>query len=228
MFTLCLQSQRPPSTISLQTTRPLDTSIAPSKKRVELLNFTLDTNCIIDVACNRSGAAAVRALSSAHVEGRANVALVAASASERQIGYAFLDNYADFKARIAALDLNHLPVLLPIFYWNIGFWDVGLWADAVMVERERSIHEVLFPSIPFEWTDFAAALGVPPDAIDIPEANRWRNCLCDRQMFWAHDHHRRDVFVTNDANFRKRLGRSEAFRTARIATPGEAVALIGQ
>jgi len=58
------------------------------------------------------------------------------------------------------------------------------------------------------------------------EAKRWRNAFCDRQMFWAHDHNCRGVFVTSDDNFQKRLGRPGAFRSAQIATPDEALALL--
>jgi hypothetical protein len=65
-----------------------------------------------------------------------------------------------------------------------------------MVERERSIHQSLFPSFPFAWPDFAAQIGIPPDTIKISGAKRWRNAFCDRQMFWSHDHNKRDIFIT--------------------------------
>jgi hypothetical protein len=46
--------------------------------------FTLDTNCIIDVAKKRPAARAVQALAEAHTAGRADVAVIAITASEKQ------------------------------------------------------------------------------------------------------------------------------------------------
>jgi hypothetical protein len=81
-----------------------------------MVSFTLDTNCIIDVAENRPGAAAIRALADAHAAGEADVALVAVSASERQPGDKYLDNFNVFQERLTALRLNHLTVLPSIAY----------------------------------------------------------------------------------------------------------------
>lgn len=51
-----------------------------------MLTFTLDTNCAIAIAIGegRPEAKAIRALADAHARGKANVALVAITASERQ------------------------------------------------------------------------------------------------------------------------------------------------
>jgi len=192
-----------------------------------MITFTLDTNCIIDLAENRPASGPVRALSAASADGRAHVALVAVSASERQQGDTYLENYEDFKARLASLQLDRLEILPTITYFGIGFWGVGLFGGtAEMTARERLIHETLFPTVPFSWPDFATQVGVSSESIRIPEAKRWRNAFCDRQMFWAHDHHRRDVFVTSDDNFRRRLNASQEFMSARIHTPEEALALL--
>jgi hypothetical protein len=191
-----------------------------------LVSFTLDTNCIIDLAEGRPGAAAIRALADAHASGRADVALVAVSASERQPGDSFLDNYTAFEARVASLGLGHLGVLPTIAHWNLGFWGIGIWATPAMADRERLIHEALFPSIPYAWPEFAAAQGISVDTVNVPEAKRWRNAFCDRQMFWAHDHDSRDVFVTSDENFAKRLGQSAHFCGARIAKPETAMSIL--
>lgn len=192
-----------------------------------MIAFTLDTNCIIDLAEDRAAAEAVRSLCDAAAEGRAQVAVVSVSASERQPGDAYLESYEDFKARLAALQLEHLEILPTITYWGIGFWGVGLFGGTDdMVARERLIHETLFPQVPFSWPDFAASKGISSETVRVPEAKRWRNAFCDRQMFWAHDHNRRDVFVTSDSNFRRRLSQSQDFRSARIATPDKAAMLL--
>ena len=191
-----------------------------------VLKFTLDTNCIIDLEENRPAATSVRALVAAHAAGLADVALVAVSASERQPGDVFLDNYHEFQLRIAKLGFAQLRILQPMLNWDAGFWDVGLYSDEEMIKLERSIHQTLFSSIAFEWAEFAANVGVPLDAIKSSAAKRWRNAFCDRQMFWAHLHNGRDVFVTSDADFRRKLSRSVEFSRKQIVTPGEAATML--
>src|SRR5262249_28602345 len=107
---------------------------APSRS---MLSFTLDTNCIIDVATNSPSACDVKRLVDAHSAGTADVALVAVSASERQLTDTYLHSYDDFEARLKDLGLSHLRILLPILYCDVGFWDKGLWADAAMECREQ-------------------------------------------------------------------------------------------
>lgn len=190
-----------------------------------MITFTLDTNCIIDLAEKRPAARHISALAKAHATRNADVALVAVSASERQRNDIYLSSYTDFERRVTDLGLAHLLILQPIAYSDIGFWGRGLWADEVMVDRERAIHNALFPHIPFSWPDFADSVGVSPDTINIPEAKRWRNAFCDRQMYWAHDHQSRDVFVTSDENFRNLIGLAD-FPNARVLPPDKAAKLL--
>lgn len=191
-----------------------------------MITFTLDTNCIIDLAENRPAAAGVRMLAALGAEGLANVALVSVSASERQLGDTYLESYDDFKNKLALLRIEHLEVLPTICYWGISFYGAALYSGADLVARERLIHETLFPTIPFLWSDFAESVGISAANMRAPDARRWRNAFCDRQMFWAHDYHRRDVFVTRDRNFRKRLSHSANFANVQIATPDEAARLV--
>jgi hypothetical protein len=191
-----------------------------------MLSFTLDTNCLIDILDDRPMATYVRALGEAHRAQTADVALVSISASERQRDQSALPTFTVFENRVAEAGLAHVQQLLPMAYWGLVYWDHCIWSDEEMGRRERLIHSILFPSIPFSWADFAAANKFDSNAVESWEARAWRNAFCDRQMFWAHDHHGRDVFVTSDANFRKRLNRSAEFATARIMTPMEAAALL--
>ena len=164
-----------------------------------MLTFTLDTNCIIALEKNETAAPAVRALVNAHERGTANVAVVAISASERQIGGQQLESFTEFQQRLVILGLGALEILPPIFYYDITFWDWCIWADDdAMVALERQIHEVLFPASPFLWTDFCAAGGLDPATAS---DSTWRNHKCDVLALWSHIHHARDVFVTNDGVF---------------------------
>ena len=193
-----------------------------------MASFTLDTNCIIDIDENRASAPFIMQLIEAHRNGDADVALVAVSASERQQGDRYLESYEEFRGRLNSLGLSDLPVLPTIAYWNIGFYGVGLYGgDPAMVSREREIQAILFPQIEFEWPQYASQIGLSSDDLASAKARRWRNAFCDRQMFWAHDHNKRDYFVTRDENFQRLIGRSE-FPDARIRSPSEAAKLIGK
>jgi len=122
--------------------------------RSTMLTFTLDTNCIIALENNEPAAHAIRALVDAHERYEANVAIVAISASERQMDRQQLKSFAEFQQRLATLGLGTLEILRPILYWDIAFWDWCLWADEEMLALERQIHEVLFPTVPFLWPDY--------------------------------------------------------------------------
>jgi hypothetical protein len=191
-----------------------------------MLTFTLDTNCIIDLAepAKRPAARHIRSLANAHADGVVDVALVAVSASERQQGDTYLESYTVFKQRVDTLGLSHIPILPAMGYYDISFWDMCLRADDKMEAREKEIHAVLFPNIQFAWPDYAQAYNLSVDDTSSPKARRWRNAFCDRQMFWAHDHNKRGFFVTSDAGFRK-IDRHPAFPNSQVVSPELAVGL---
>jgi hypothetical protein len=85
-------------------------------------------------------------------------------------------NYGDFRALLTALRLDHLETLAPLARSGMGFWDLSLWAGNEMVVLERQIHEVLFPHLEFEVTDYRRRRGLEAGPILPPE---WRNARCD-------------------------------------------------
>lgn len=134
--------------------------------------------------------------------------------------------YGDFVDRLKSLGLSDLQVLPTIAYWDIGFYGVGLYGgDPAMVSREREIQSVLFPGIEFEWPGYALKAGLSVHDLSNPAARRWRNAFCDRQMFWAHDHSRREYFITRDGNFLRLVGRPE-FADTKVLAPSDAASLI--
>jgi len=193
-----------------------------------MLTFSLDTNCLVDIAEGRPDAVAIRALADAHAHGDANVAVSAISASENQKTAELLTNFEQFKARLAALELGHLEILKPMLYWDISFWDWAHSADAEMVDLERQIHEVLFPNVEFLWPEFCKARGW--DANAHPVDTRWRNAKCDVQALWSHIYQHRRIFVTSDAKFHAitKLPRLIALGAERIVTPQDALTLLHQ
>jgi len=162
-------------------------------------SFTLDTNCIIALENDEPTAPAIRALLRAHDYGAATVAVAAITASERQRNQRQLQNFSEFQQRLAALKLDSLEILRPIFYWDISFWDWCYWADERMLALERKIHEVLFPDVPFLWPEYCAANGLDPN--ESLQNSAWQNYKCDVLSLWSHIHATRDVFVTSDRNF---------------------------
>lgn len=190
--------------------------------------FTLDTNCIIAVDESRPEGVFIREIAEAHRSFAASVGLVAISASERQKTNGHIENFTEFKERIASLDLDHLDLLEPMMYCDITFWDFCLWCDESMGVLERCIHEILFPKIPFLWVDYCAANGLDP------KTNRpdkiWRNAKCDVQVFWSHAYRKRDVFITSDKNFHAASKKPKLLALAggRIEFPQSAAAILRQ
>jgi hypothetical protein len=164
-------------------------------------SFTLDTTCLIDIDEGRPGAAAIRKLADAHSLGKADVAVVAMSASEKQRGGRYIQNFIDVRDRLVSLGLAHLRIIEPMGYFDITFWDYCLRTDDLMIALERQIHEILFPNFEFSWHDYCRTNGIDP--VPTFPSDTWRNRKCDVQAMWSHIHAKRDVFVTSDNNFHR-------------------------
>lgn len=191
-----------------------------------MLSFTLDTNCIIAVDEARAEAVAVRALAEAHAAGTANVGLCAISASENQKTGGQLENFSEFQRRITSLELAHLELLYPMFYWDVTFFDASLMSDDAMQSLEMQIHEVLFPDVPFLWSDYCHSHGLNPASATLDR--NWRNKKCDVQAFWCHTFHKREVFVTTDDKFHAATKKPKLIALAggRIESPLTAATLL--
>ncbi len=190
-----------------------------------MISFTLDTNCLIDVAEDRPAAVHIRALLGAGATGEADLALVASSASERQQGGTFLANIAAFEERRNALGFAGLPLLPSIGRWDVLFFEHSLYGSPEGSAREAAIYSVLFPNSPVEWSAYADQKGADVGDLTSPAGMRWRNQMLDAQALWAHDHAGRGVFVTSDQRL-KVLNDHPDFPTMVIRTPGEAVAML--
>ncbi|WP_296435564.1 MULTISPECIES: hypothetical protein [unclassified Rhizobium] len=191
-----------------------------------MVTFTLDTNCLIDVAHDRPSAVHVRTLADAHASSKADVAIVAMSASERQPDHKYLSNYREFADWVASLGLSHLRTLLPLAFADVTFFDACVMGGPELIKRDREIGLAMFPAIEVDWVRFANARGIDIEDVSSQPGRRWRNALCDRQMFWAHDHNQRDIFVTSNVKDFLRLNKHPAFPSARVVTPDEAVRIM--
>lgn len=188
-------------------------------------SFTLDTNCLIDMAEDRPAAVHIRVLLAAGTKGEIDLALVASSASERQQGGTFLASMAVFEERRNALGFDGLPLLPSIGRWDVSFFSHSVWGSEEGSAREAAIYSILFPTSPVEWAEYAAAKGADVNDLTSPVGMRWRNQMLDAQALWAHDHAGRDVFVTSDQRLRILNDRPD-FPAMTIRTPEEAVALL--
>ena len=190
------------------------------------LTLTLDTNCLLAVAEDRPEALAIRTLIAAHRSRRANVAVAAISASERQRGGTMLDNFSKFTDRLHILGLEGLPLLLPMCYWDVMYWDACVEATPPQMELEVRIQSILFPTVPCAWPDYCDRYNLDPE--NSPFDKKWKNAKCDVQAFWCHAVNRRDIFVTNDGNFHRSTKKPSLLALAggRILHPHEAAALV--
>lgn len=191
-----------------------------------MLRFTLDTNCIIDLDEKRRSAQSLRDLVRAHESGHAKVAVVAASASERQRGGTQIQNFQEFQNRLASLGLAKLDILKTLFYWDVGYWDWSFEVEPRLARLEQSIHDILFPSVECQWSDFCRSRGL--DAEAVLKNSEWLNKKCDVLAMWSHMHYEHDIFVTSDENFHSEQKKSDllVLGAGRIEYPEDAVALI--
>jgi hypothetical protein len=185
--------------------------------------FTLDTNCIIDLEENRPpNAEHVRKIVQAWKNGKVELAVVAASASEnnQMSGTANRDTpyryFSKFEKKLVNVGLEGVKILQPLAIWDHSHWDHAMWADNDMQELESKIRGILFPNVSF----------TPPTAC--AENSKWRNNLCDIQVAFSHAYHKWDYLVTSDKNFHdhkdelKKVGINEVLcpeAAARLCTP---------
>ncbi len=235
MWTVCLHSQttsdvrgnRPDETTSTHTLTNAVLLASNSKLDFSLLSFTFDTNCLIDLELDREDAPSILDLIKGHREKRCHAAFVAVSASERQIDDYFLNSFRDFEARLAKLNLDDIPHILGMAYNDISFIDHALIPGGDMIAREMEFHEALFPNISFTSPrnrSTKSTISDEEDRASEREWKRWRNAWCDRQMIWSHEHHNRDVFVTRDGNYNKKLTNRTGFEHLTICSPKVAAA----
>ncbi|WP_457587326.1 hypothetical protein [Ensifer canadensis] len=190
------------------------------------VTFTLDHNSFIHLEQGTAEGQAVAAILKVAKRGGAHIAVAVSSASEKILGGAYPGDIDHFRFRMNAVGLGEAPLLQTIAKCGLSYWDWGICPTPDQQAREAFIFRTLFPTIAPEWPDFAALNGLDPEDLTTPGAHKWRNPLCDVQAFWAHDDAERDVFVTTDRRFARKLSRSPEFAAAKVRTPTEAAAML--
>jgi len=125
----------------------------------------------------------------------------AIAASENQRGGRLHTNFAHFQQFLADIGCQRCELLCPMAYSDISFLDYAILSDDEMATLERRIHGILFPNIPFGYSEYCERFGLDSDAGAVDR--KWRRAKCDVQAMWCHIYYNGDVFVTQDNNFHK-------------------------
>ncbi|WP_425045019.1 hypothetical protein [Primorskyibacter sp. S87] len=137
-----------------------------------------------------------------------------------------MKSYQDFEDRLAKSGFSDIPHILGMAYLGISYFDRALIEGDNMVESERQFHEALFANIDFNSSKYVASVSPCSDDELNKYRKKWRNAWCDGQMIRAHEHHKRDVFVTSDKIFEKKLTGKSGFEHLKICSPDEAAAML--
>lgn len=175
--------------------------------------LALDTNCIIDLEENRPNVQQIRTLIRAWKDGRVELAVVAVSASENQIGGTESRDFGAFEAKLSKVGLAGVHHLLPLAVWDVFYWDHALWSSDEMEKLESEIRSILFPGIQT----------TPPTNID--ENSVWRNRMCDVLVAWSCIYHKWDCLVTSDGNFHGHEHELKKLGLREVLYPVDAVRL---
>jgi hypothetical protein len=186
------------------------------------MRFTLDTNCIIDIEEDRPNAKFVLDLVNLHGQNGITVAVPAIGASERQRIGGYSQNFSDFQTKLNAVGLGKLKLLPPLGYYDITFYGYCVYGGGSET-LEKDIHDVLFPTIEYNVSEYAINRGLPANTSD----HKWRNAKCDVLALWCHIKSQGDVFVTRDDNFHAATKRARliSLGVGQIALPEEAIRL---
>lgn len=190
------------------------------------MKVTLDINCIIDLEEGRPAAPFIQDLISLHKAEKINLRVTAISGAERQPDGTYPDSFMTFKQKVAATGLDVLEIFPNLAYLGMAFVGLCYTVGEETAEFERQIHEILFPTIEFDYTEYCKRLGIDPahDEVD----PRWRNAKCDVLTMWGHIRFEGDIFVTSDENFHKqsRKPRLISLGAGKILKPHEAVSFL--
>jgi hypothetical protein len=193
-----------------------------------VLKFTIDTNCLIDVAERnaRPNAPFVLELYRQHLAKNIDLAITGVAASENQLGGVLITNFDEFLNRIVSLGLSDLKILKPVLYWGVTFWGWSVWGSQEAQILEKKIHDIVHPNCTFSYPEFCEENGIDPVA---PIDKKWRNRKCDVLTVLTHILEKRDVFVTSDTDIvgEPRNSLLCNLGAKKIVSPSTAVTLIG-
>jgi hypothetical protein len=194
------------------------------------MKLTLDWNCVIEVEEQQAQSDEVLELVWRHRSGHAEVALLAASASENTKSKIFPGNAKIFKERINALGWGDLPLVKMPGVSGLSYFDFAYYVgDGAEYERKMSaLWSVIAPKVSRNLSDHLTnGQSLRDGAIQSPQLAKWRNSWCDVTSAYCHIHAGRDVFVTNNTrDFQSHADELAKLGMLKIATPADAIRLL--
>ncbi len=168
-----------------------------------MISITLDNNCLIDLEQTQGDAASLSALVNLWRLQKIQLCVTAITAAEITKTGQMAPRLDDFDIRLSRAGLQGARVLPSIFYWGIGYPSNTInYATHDMLQFEKSIHNVLFSTIEYEYQEYCQKKGIP--SINGQIDPKWRNAKIDVLCLLSHIHAGADVFVTRDKNFHKK------------------------
>jgi hypothetical protein len=194
---------------------------------VDFIGVTLDPGCLIDLEEQTATASYLHCLAALHRSTEICLRVAAIGASERQPHGIYAADFREFQERLAAVGLASVDILRPPFQAGLTFDCWSAWFDEEDHRLLRDLHAILFPEMPFRWSDFLYARG-PLARRDVLYA-RWRATRCTVLALWCHVRCGGGIYVTcDDAFWRPRARRRlAALGAGAVHTPRDAATLLG-
>lgn len=184
------------------------------------MKVTLDNNCLISLKNNDGEYVEIKALVDLHPK-QITLCIPAIAASENQRGGLLHSNFAQFQEFLAEIGCERCELLNPMLYLDVSYFDHAIFSDEQMLAAERKIHDILFPNIPFQYTEYCRRFELY--SVDGVVDRKWRRAKCDVQAMWCHIHCNGDIFVTQDNNYHKATKKAKlvAVGAQEILRPSE-------
>jgi hypothetical protein len=175
------------------------------------VRITLDNTCLLSLERKDDGYQDIEALVDFHPK-KITLCIPAIAASENQKGGTVNSNFGHFQQFLQKIGCENCELLNPMAYLDICYLNHAVFVDEEMALLEQRIHEILFPQIPFLYSDNPST-----------SSHRWRNAKCDVQAMWCHIWYKGEIFVTQDRNYRKisKIDKLIDLGAKRILTPAD-------
>jgi hypothetical protein len=187
---------------------------------LNIIRITLDNNCLLSLNKRDGEYEHIKSLLTLNSE-QITLCIPAIVASENQQNEVVSSNFGQFQEFLARIGCQDCELLNPMLYLDICYWDHAVLAGEEMALLEQRVHEILFPKVPFKYSEYCATFGLEPNNGIIDR--KWRNAKCDVQAMWCHIEYKGDIFVSQDNNFHKKTKKSKliALGAKNIMTPSE-------
>ena len=164
------------------------------------MKITMDNNCLISLKKKDGEYAEIKTLIGMHPD-QIKIYIPAIAASENQQGHMYNADFAQFQEFLVQIGCERCELLNPMAYCGIFYCGYAVISGAEMESLERKIHYILFPNLPFDYSEYCSRFGIDPNSEIVNR--KWRNAKCDVQAMWCHINYKNEIFVSQDNNYHK-------------------------